>query len=129
MKKSFRVLGVVSILFLVIGFAYVIYASDNPKHSKNIPDWRKTGTPEEQLAALVKVTPGTHHWMPEIAYRYQSLYWAAKQDKWEFAEYQIRSMEKMIKRVVHARTKSGPSIKAFRGNVFPKLYKATETRD
>jgi len=36
-------------------------------------DWRKSGSSKEQLKALVKIVPGTHHWMPEIAYRYQSM--------------------------------------------------------
>lgn len=104
-------------------------ASNYPEHAKNIPDWRNSGTPEQQLRALVKVTPGTHHWMPEIAYRYQSLYWAAQQKKWKFAYYQASSMEKMLKRVAHARPKRGPSVKTFRENVFADLYKAVTTED
>ncbi|MCL9779980.1 hypothetical protein M9194_00870 [Vibrio sp. S4M6] len=105
-----------------------VYASNNPESAKNIADWRKTGTPEEQLKALVKVTPGTHHWMPEIAYRYQSFYWAAKQEKWDFAKYQIESMEKMMSRVGNARPKREPTAQKFSQAVFPVAYRAIESK-
>mgnify|MGYP000081778592 CR=1 FL=1 len=129
MKRKFKTLAIASCCALITSFAINLYASNYPEYAKNIPDWRETGTPEEQLEALVKITPGTHHWMPEIAYRYQSLYWAAKQEKWEFANYQVQSMEKMIKRVAQARAKRGPSINEFRKNAFPGLYKAVELRN
>ncbi|MEH6346269.1 MAG: hypothetical protein V7785_14345 [Bermanella sp.] len=127
MKTS--ILGSVVVLMLIVGVVTGAHASNYPEYEKDIPDWRVTGTPAEQLKALVKVTPGTHHWMPEIAYRYQSLYWAGQQGKWEFAGYQARSMEKMIKRVANARAKRAPAIKHFRENVFPDLYQSVEKRN
>ena len=122
-------IAIVASSTLTIGSMTSLFASNYPEHSKNIKDWRTTGTPEEQLKALVKVTPGTHHWMPEIAYRFQSIYWSAKQEKWDFANYQIRSLEKTIKRVALARTKRGPSIDTFREIVFPALYSAAESKN
>jgi|GEM_PF-3301139 len=113
----------------IVSFTMTAQASNYPDHAKDILDWRKTGTAQEQLKALVKVTPGTHHWMPEIAYRFQSLYWAGEQGKWQFAGYQARSMEKMLKRVANARPKRAPSVKMFREKVFPGLYKSLEKRD
>ncbi|MES0868346.1 hypothetical protein [Pseudovibrio sp. SCP19] len=124
--KSFLGISTLTLLIMASGS---VYSSNYQEHSKNVEDWRKTGTSEEQLKALVKVTPGTHHWMPEIAYRLQSMYWAGKQQKWEFAEYQIDSMEKMIGRVANARPKRGPSIDTFKANVFGELYKAVKTKD
>jgi len=107
----------------------ITLASNYPESAKDIPDWRKTGTAKEQLQSLVNITPGTHHWMPEIAYRYQSLYWAAQQGRWEFAEYQVNSMEKMIKRVAQARPKRAASVQIFNGIVFPALYSTVKTRN
>lgn len=107
----------------------ITLASNYSEPAKDIPDWRKTGTVKEQLQSLVNITPGTHHWMPEIAYRYQSLYWAAQQGRWEFAEYQVNSMEKMIKRVAQARPKRGESIQIFSEYVFPMLNSTVKTKN
>ncbi len=127
MKKRIYATAIASV-FTASLFAYS-NASNYQEHAKDIPDWRKTGTPEEQLEALVKITPGTHHWMTEIAYRYQSLYWAAKQGKWDFADYQISSLEKATKRVGIARTKRSVTMNEFRKNVFGDLKAAAKKRD
>jgi hypothetical protein len=67
--------------------------------------------------------------MPEIAYRYQSLYWSVQQNKWDFAKYQTKSMEKMIQRVGNARAKRAISASVFQQNVFKGLYASIESRD
>lgn len=118
------------ILSLVLSASFV-YASSSVKQSvftKSDNNWRKKGNAKEQLAALVRITPGTHHWMPEIAYRLQSLYWAGKEQRWQFAMYQVKSMEKMIKRVAEARPKRKKSIEEFRELVFSELYRSTKTQ-
>ncbi|KZL15189.1 hypothetical protein [Pseudovibrio sp. Ad37] len=119
----------IPILSLTLLLTGTVYSSSYLAHAEKAPDWRVTGTPEEQLEALVKITPGTSHWMPEIAYRFQTMYWAGKQDKWEFAEYQIEAMEKMMDRVATARTKRAASINIFRENVFGDLDEAVKTQN
>ena len=53
MKRRFRTLAVASCCALITSFAINLYASNYPDHAKNIPDWRQTGTQEEQLKALI----------------------------------------------------------------------------
>ena len=124
--KKFSGASICAVLF---GLSLNVYADDDSASSNSIHDWRKTGSSEEQLNALVKLTPGASHWMPEVAYRYQSMYWAAEKGMWDFAEYQIIEMDEMIKRVANARVKHVPLVKTFRDNVFPGLSQAAKTRD
>jgi len=58
---------VLALLFSIAGCSE-FFDDEKGRH-----DWRKSGSSKEQLKALVKIVPGTHHWMPEIAYRYQSM--------------------------------------------------------
>ena len=76
-------------------------------------DWRKDSQPSDQLANLVKLVPGTSHWMFEIGERYKNLYWAAKLDRWEFAQYQVEEIEKLIKVVQLARPNRAKTAQEF----------------
>ena len=77
-------------------------------------DWRKDGDSKEQLEQLIHLVPGVAHWMPVVAYRYQSIYWAAKQEKWEFAHYQFKSLQNVLKLVSKARVKRAAQLEEFR---------------
>ncbi|MCG8068789.1 MAG: hypothetical protein JAY84_13085 [Candidatus Thiodiazotropha taylori] len=76
-------------------------------------DWREQSSPSDQLANLVELVPGTSHWMFEIGERYKNLYWAAKQGRWEFAQYQVEEIEKLIKVVQLARPKRAETAQEF----------------
>ena len=91
-------------------------------------DWRKEGTAEEQLANLAKLVPGAAHWMIEMGERYQNLYWAARQEKWEFAAYQAEEIEKLVQTLMVARPGRAASAQIFLDNVFPALHEAVATR-
>ena len=79
-------------------------------------DWRKEGDDAERLQKLVELVPGTAHWMIEMGDRYQNLYWAAKQGKWEFATYQSEEIEKLMQVVMLARPKRAASAQMFLDN-------------
>ena len=91
-------------------------------------DWRKEASDEEKLKNLVGLVPGTAHWMAEMGDRYQNLYWAAKQEKWEFAIYQSEEIEKLIKVVQIARPKRAASAQQFIDAVFPMLNEAIDRK-
>lgn len=92
-------------------------------HASEYTDWRKTGSPQEKLDNLVKAVPGTSQLMLQVAERYRHLYWAAKQGKWEFAEYQIEEMQSLIKTVMINRPKRKTTAEQFLNNAF-NLYPA-----
>ena len=59
-------------------------------------DWRKQASLEDKVGQLIKALPSTANIMIEMGERYQDLYWAAKQGKWEFAEYQLEEIESLV---------------------------------
>ena len=91
-------------------------------------DWREEGTGEEQLANLVSLVPGAAHWMIEMGARYQNLYWAGRQEKWEFAAYQAEEIEKLAQTLMLARPGRAASAQVFLEKVFPALHEAVASR-
>jgi len=108
--------SVIVIMFLLISSAHAA-------------DWRKQGSKDEQLANLVKLVPGTSHWMAEIGSRYQNLYWAGKLGHWEFAQYQVEEIDKMIKTVQLARPKRAATAQEFLDKAIPAISKGVESKD
>lgn len=92
-------------------------------------DWREEGAPDEQVANLVRLVPGAAHWMIEMGERYQNLYWAARQEKWEFAAYQAEEIEKLVRTLMLARPARAASGGIFLQNVFPMLHEAVASRE
>lgn len=91
-------------------------------------DWREKATAEEQLANVVKLVPGAAHWMIEMGERYKNLYWAARQEKWEFAAYQAEEIEKLVETMMLARPGRAASARRFLEDVFPALHEVIATR-
>ncbi|MCG7963739.1 MAG: hypothetical protein N0E54_13645 [Candidatus Thiodiazotropha taylori] len=92
-------------------------------------DWRKESKPSVQLANLVGLVPGTSHWMFEIGERYKNLYWAAKQGRWEFAQYQVEEIEKLIKVVQLARPKRAETAQEFLETGIPIISDAVTSKN
>ncbi|MES9941932.1 MAG: hypothetical protein ABW104_10985 [Candidatus Thiodiazotropha sp. 6PLUC2] len=92
-------------------------------------DWRNDSSPEEQLENLLRLVPGTSHWMFEIGERYKNLYWAAKQAKWEFAQYQVEEIEKLIKVVQLARPKRAETAEEFLQTGLPAIAEGVASKN
>ncbi|BBB27714.1 hypothetical protein [Amphritea japonica] len=89
------------IIIMVVLSMVAMIAQSEEKSSMH--DWRHDGSPAEKVSNLVQLVPGTSHWMAEMGARYQNLYWAAKQEKWDFAHYQLEEMESLVHIVSRAR--------------------------
>lgn len=92
-------------------------------------DWRKSGDIPNKVERLVEALPNAANIMIEVGARYQNLYWAAKQGKWEFAAYQAEEIKELIEKLQIARPKRAASAREFLGVVFPVLPEAVKTRD
>lgn len=110
-------------LILFIGFAAVAAAGEPDA------DWRKTATPQEKLEKLIEAMPGAGTLMMEMGSRYQNLYWAARQGKWEFAAYQAEEMKELLEVLMIARPKRAVSAREFSERVFPVLEPAIRARN
>jgi len=107
----------------LVGLVVSLYAYGGEE-----PDWRKTADTDKKVENLVTVMPGTSNYMIEIGERYKNLYWAARQGKWKFAEYQAEEIEEMLERLSIARSERAESASKFLGLVYPDIIKATRSR-
>lgn len=67
--------------------------------------------------------------MVEIGYRYQELYWAGKENNWEYAKYQTEKIELSIKNALIRRPKRKNSSKYFLDNVLAEIKKIINKKD
>jgi hypothetical protein len=61
--------------------------------------------------------------------RYKNLYWAARQQKWEFAAYQAEEIEKLVETLMLARPGRAASARIFLDSVYPFLDEAIAERE
>lgn len=92
-------------------------------------DWRKTAPVDKKVTNLVEVMPGAATLMIEMGFRYQNLYWAAKQTKWEFAQYQAEEMEGLVKTLMITRPKRAKTADVFLRTGFKDVQAAIKARD
>ena len=92
-------------------------------------DWRMSADDDHQLKKLIQLVPGTAHWMVEMGERYKNLYWAAKQGKWEFAEYQVEEIEDLVHRVQLARPKRALTAQEFLDSAIPSMMNTLKQQD
>ena len=94
-----------------------------------LADWRQSENDQEKLEQLVRAVPGTSHWMIEMGERYRNLYWAAKLAKWEFAQYQVEEIEKLVEQVQLTRPKRAVTAQQFLEDAIPRMERAVASRE
>lgn len=92
-------------------------------------DWRKQGSDAVKMNNLIKVIPGTSDVMFQMGERYKNLYWAARQGKWEFAEYQMEEMQGLIKTLMITRPERRATAQEFLERGFAGMAEAIEHRN
>jgi hypothetical protein len=92
-------------------------------------DWHERGSMEKKVENLVRVMPGASNLMIEMGFRYQNLYWAGKQGKWEFGEYQAEEMESLLKTLMITRPKRAKTADVFLKTGFKDVEAALKARD
>ena len=92
-------------------------------------DWRKTGSNEEKLNNIVEVIPSAADIMFQMGERYRNLYWAGKQGKWEFAQYQTEEMQRLVKTLIITSPKRADTAKVFLRDAFDGYGKAIKNKD
>ncbi len=113
-------------IFLLLSLCAINgYADEN----NGADDWRNSANAEEQLEKVIKVIPSTSDIMFQMGHRYRNLYWAAKQGKWEFAEYQIEEMESLIKTLIISRPVRAETANKFLERAFVDYEDAIESKD
>ena len=95
----------------------------------NNNDWRKTGSDVEKLNNIIKVIPSTSDLMFQMGERYRNLYWAGKQKKWAFAEYQVEEMEGLMKKLKITRPQRATSIEKYFSTAFKPIEAAIQSKN
>ena len=112
-------------LGLVLGLCGALLASGALAQD----DWRRTAPIEKKVDNLVTVMPGAATLMIEMGFRYQNLYWAAKQTKWDFAQYQAEEMESLVKTLMTTRPNRAKTADVFLKTGFKEVAPAIRARD
>lgn len=86
--------------------------------SVSASDWRHKADSSNKLNNLIEVMPGASVIMLQMGERYRNLYWAAKQGKWKFAEYQIEEMDDLIQTLTITRPKRAKTATKFMQTAF-----------
>lgn len=97
--------------------------------TESLSDWRKSTDTPQKLEHLIEALPNAANIMIEVGERYQNLYWAAKQGKWEFAAYQAEEIKELLEKLQITRPKRAASAREFLGMIFPMLPEAVKMRD
>ena len=99
-------------------------------HADNdVADWRKDSTADEKLEQLISVIPSTSVIMLQMGERYKNLYWAAKQGKWKFANYQMEEMEQLIDMLIITRPNREKTAMEFKNTVFSSMPEVVKSEN
>ena len=115
------------VILFTLGQAINVASATNadPKDT----DWRITASEIDKINRLIKVIPSTSDIIFQMGERYKNIYWAAKMDKWKFAEYQMEEMLNLIRNLIITRPKRAVSAKHFLHNGFEELSAAIKKQN
>jgi len=91
--------------------------------------WLPKASVNEKVSALIDVRPGISVLMLQMGERYKNLYWAAKQGKWDFANYQAEEMLELINILIISVPTRAATAREFISEVFPMLPNAIAKRN
>ena len=98
------------------------------KNEKAEGEWIK-GSEDDQLKTIEKHFRGLDLTMMETGYRYNELYWAGKDQNWEYARYQLQKMKLALENGLERRPLRAATGKPFLENALPPVEKAIRDRD
>src|SRR5690625_1925663 len=96
----------------LILFGLLVLFSCNQSHESAQGQWIK-GSEQEKIDAIERNIGGFGTAMMEVGYRYQELYWAGKDQNWEYAEYQLDDLREAIENGLERRPNRAQSAQHF----------------
>jgi len=113
-------------IVIIILTAIFFFSCKNKQ--KEMGDWIK-GNDEEQLKTIEKHFRGLDMAMIEIGYRYRELFWAGKDQNWEYAAYQVDKIKLSLENALQRRPQRAKSAQSFLQTILPEMKKSVESRD
>ncbi len=109
-------------------FMLPIFLACNRKQEAAQGQWIK-GNAQEKLETIENQFRGFDMAMVETGYRYQELYWAGKDQNWEYADYQLEKIKKAIEYGLERRPKRKSSAQHFLTVTLTQMNEALKKRD
>ena len=103
-------------------------ASCTGRGKKPNGDWLK-GTEDEKIKTIEKHFRGLDNAMVETGYRYQELYWAGKDQNWEYANYQVEKIRVAIEHALERRPLRAKSAQSFLSESIPSMKRSIASKD
>ena len=104
-------------VFLAILLASGCNQTSETKTEKKDGDWLSGGSVDERFTKVSKQLRGFDMAMVEVGYRYVELFWAGREQNWDYAAYLVDKIEVAIRNGIERRPKRGPSAQM----IFPTL--------
>lgn len=132
-----------SIFTVIIGslFSIIFFISCNNSESEQTvaeedlltqpigsQDWL-TGNLEEKLETITNHLRGFDMAMVETGYRHVELYWAGRDENWDYAAYQVQKLQLAIERGLERRPARAASAQQYLEQALPSMEKAVQERD
>ncbi len=113
----------------ILLIAIVLLATGQVQAATDNRDWRQGGTDKERLENVVRVIPSAADIMFQMGERYRNLYWAGKQGKWKFAQYQTEEMHRLIEKLIITRPNRAATAETFLRDAFEGFEIAITDKD
>jgi hypothetical protein len=114
------------ILFVVS--ALLLYSCQNAGDEAVGKDGWLTGDSRQKFETVANHLGGFGRAMWEVDYRFQELYWAGRDENWEYAAHQIEELEETLEDGLERRPARAQSAQQFLTVALPGLEEAIEKR-
>ncbi len=118
------------IQILCLSMVVILFACNSRVENKSsgADGWLK-GDEAQKFETIAKQLRGFDMAMVETGYRYQELYWAGKDENWEYASYQAEKIKVAIGNGLERRPKRAESAKNFLNVALPEMDSAIASKD
>lgn len=119
------------IVYIILIGAFILFPScDGSKINQSAGEggWLK-GNDRQKFETVSKHLRGFDMAMVETGYRYQELYWAGKDENWEYAAYQAEKIRVAVENGLERRPKRAESAQNFLNVALPQMDSAIASRD
>lgn len=113
---------------LLCGLLVVIGCGSDTTEGTAQGEWIK-GSEQEKLEAIESHIGGLGTAMIQIDHRYQELYWAGKDENWEYADYQLEDLEGALRKGLQRRPRRAASAEHFLEVTLPDMKAGVESRN
>ena len=119
-------------IYLIVSTLFLGYGCTEPSQHEEFDSgkdgWLK-GSTADKMNTVANQLRGFDMAMVETGYRYQEVYWAGKDQNWEYALYQIQKIKKTIENGLVRRPKRSESAQSFLEVALPDMEKAINKKD